>query len=555
MKENRLNFYVISHTAGVKGFFVMLFSLFSFLCSSQVTSKVDTTLIRIGEEIKYTIQVEADTTDLVLFPEGQSFSPLEMIESYKVDTSFADAKYRLIKKYGLTQFDSGAYTIPSQHIVINNKHFTTDSIAVEVRDVPVDTTKQKMFDIKPAIAVDSSPFNWLQLMYWLLPLLVIAGVVYYFFRRKKRKEDREKQLPPYEEAMVALQKLDASEYLKENKSKAYYSSLTEIVKRYIDREVDDKALESTSDELIERLMLHKDAGHFDFDQEMIRKLDAILKRADLVKFAKYQQDFSQATSDRKTIEEIINETREAIPEPTEEELLQDEIKKGEILKRKKKQRLVKVIASVISAFIFYFVGIIAVKGWDSFKQDYFGSKMKELAEGRWYRSEYGSPAIIIETPKVLKRVGDSVPPQVQQVIQKMAVFAEGDLTEGIYVNVTTMKLKTADAEVDLNASLDGVLNELESRGAKNMIVKREDFETEKGIKGLKAYGDFNVQVSERKMLKEKSYYELLIFAQQGGIQTVLIVYQDDAKYAEEIKNRIINSVELEITNEGATQEK
>ena len=50
-----------------------------FFSFAQVTSSVDTTLIRIGEEIKYTIQVEADSTDLVLFPEGQSFSPLEMM--------------------------------------------------------------------------------------------------------------------------------------------------------------------------------------------------------------------------------------------------------------------------------------------------------------------------------------------------------------------------------------------------------------------------------------------------------------------------------------------
>ncbi|MGB0950152.1 MAG: hypothetical protein ACPGU0_08625, partial [Marinirhabdus sp.] len=87
-------------------------------------------------------------TALVLFPEGQSFAPLEMIESYKTDTLRKDARYQFIKKYGLTQFDSGTYTIPQQRIVINGKGFNTDSVQVEVRDVAVDTTKQKMFDIK-----------------------------------------------------------------------------------------------------------------------------------------------------------------------------------------------------------------------------------------------------------------------------------------------------------------------------------------------------------------------------------------------------------------------
>ncbi|MCH9661984.1 MAG: hypothetical protein K0U54_13860, partial [Bacteroidetes bacterium] len=55
----------------------------AFSLSAQVTSTIDTTTIRIGEEIKYTIAVEADTTALVLFPEGQSFAPLETIDSYK----------------------------------------------------------------------------------------------------------------------------------------------------------------------------------------------------------------------------------------------------------------------------------------------------------------------------------------------------------------------------------------------------------------------------------------------------------------------------------------
>jgi hypothetical protein len=75
-------------------------SLFSILSFSQVTTSLDSTEIRIGEELKFSIQVQADTTDLVVFPEGQTFLPLEVIEFYKVDTTYENAKYRLIKKYG-----------------------------------------------------------------------------------------------------------------------------------------------------------------------------------------------------------------------------------------------------------------------------------------------------------------------------------------------------------------------------------------------------------------------------------------------------------------------
>jgi hypothetical protein len=96
-------------------------------------------------------------------------------------------------------------------------------------------------------------------------------------------------------------------------------------------------------------------------------------------------------------------------------------------------------------------------------------------------------------------------------------------------------------------ALEGSLAELEKGGAKNMIVKQEEFETDKGIKGIKAHGEFNVQVSNTKVLKDPSKYELLLFTQQDGIQQVLIVYQDDGRFAEGIKNRIAQSIELEIS--------
>jgi hypothetical protein len=527
-----------------------LFSLFFFLCSflsfSQVTSSIDSTKIKIGEEILYTINVQADSTDVVQFPEEQTFAPLEMIESYKTDTTFEASKLRLIKKYGLTQFDSGHYTIPPQRIFINNKPFFTDSIKVEVADVPVDTTKQKMFDIKPAVEVKSPPFDWLSLLYWVLPILLIVGLAIYLFRSKKRKDAAQKQLPPYEEAIVALKQLDNSQLLKENKSKEYYSSLTEIVKRYLDREVDEAALESTSDELITRLMMHKDAGNFDFDLETIRKLDAIFKRADLVKFAKMNQASGQAEVDRKTIEEIINETHEAVPEPTEEELLANQEYLEKLQKKRQRRKWILGISGVLAAIIL--AGIIygAATGFDNLKDKVLGNDLRELAEGRWIKSEYGNPAVILETPEVLVRAEAPTTNADKSAVMGRDFFTYGKMDGPLFIMVSTSQFAQKQ-DIALDTALDAVLDDLERSGAKNLVVKRDDFETEKGIKGLKAYGEFNVRVSDNKVLKQKSTYELLLFAQQNGLQEVLIVYQDDDKYAEEIKKRIEASIELEIS--------
>jgi len=511
--------------------------------TAQVTTSIDTTEIRIGEEIKYTIAVQADTTDLVLFPEGQSFLPLEMIESYKVDTTFEQAKYRLIKKYGLTQFDSGGYTIPPQKIVINDRVFSTDSIKIEVRDVPVDTTKQKMFEIKPATQVSSLPFNLKRLLYWLLPLLLVVGIIWYFFRRKKQKEAEQQQLPPFEEALVSLQKLDASKLLQANKSKAYYSQLTEIVKRYLDREIDDSVLESTSEELIDRLQLHKDAGHFDFDSETIHKLDAILKRADLVKFAKMELADIQATADRGAIEEIITETHDVVPEPTEEELLQNEIY---VQEQRKKRRLKRVMYGSLAGVVAVIITIIVLAstyGWDYLKDTIIGHPTKGLVEGQWYKSEYGIPAVIMETPVVLERREVTLPDELKDKIKSSNFFAYGSMLDRFYLVVST-SLYNQPVEVELKKAMEAAITTFEQQGATNLIVKTESFETDKGVKGIKAYGSFN---SENPLAgKGKQQYEILIFGQKGALQQVIIVYLESDLYAKEMIERITNSIELEV---------
>jgi len=531
--------------------FLIVLILISSSLFAQVRSSVDTTLIRIGEEIKYTIEVEADTTALVLFPEGQSFQPLEMIESYKVDTTYAQAKYRLIKKYGLTQFDSGRYIVPSQRVMIDDRAFTTDSALVEVRDVPVDTTQQKMFDIKPVIEVERLPFNFIKLLKWLLPLLLLAGIVYLLFRRKKLKEARERQLPPYEEAMKALEQLDASEILKENRSKAYYSSLTEIVKRYIDREVDDTALESTSDELIDRLHLHKDAGHFEFDNETINKLEKIFRRADLVKFAKMQAEIGQARADRTSIEEIINETKDVLPEPTEEDLLENEAYVEALAKRRKQKQWFQGIGAGIILLVLTAAVYGSITGFDNLRDKVLGNEMRELAEGRWYKSEYGNPAVIIETPEILVRKEIETAADTKRVVRSGDYFEYGKFEEAFYINVITSTLTPESTEgqgQDLEYLIEITLQGIENAGGINMVVKREEFSTEKGIKGLKAYGDFNLKLPNGKIRREKVAYEVLAFQQDRGTQLISIVYKKEDFHATEIKNRVINSVELEIRN-------
>ncbi len=529
---------------------VLFLLFFSFQAFSQVKATLDTTSLRIGEEFIYSIEVKIDSTETVQFPEGQTFLPLEVIEFYPTDTTFESDRTRLIKKYGLTQFDSGRYVLPQQRVLINERVFYTDTLLVEVADVVVDTLVQPMFDIKPFLDVPPVKTNWLKYLLWVLLILaIIAGIVYLILHQKKKREEARRQLPPFEEALVALQTLDSSEFLKENRVKDYYSSLTEIVKRYLDREVDEAALESTTDELIATLELKKDAGQLEFDKTTIHKLREILKRADLIKFAKMQMESGQAQLDRTEIEEIIKVTHESIPEPSEEEKLKDALYQEELLKKKKRKKIKIILASIASVLLLSAIALSVIFGVETVKDKVFGNYTKSLLEGEWIKSEYGSPAVILETPDVLVRKDLPTDEANTDVIGEVEHFEFGVYGEALYVNLTILKFKGEPIELDdedLDAILEGALMGIESEGAVNMIVKKEWFSTEKGVRGIKASGEFNMRLPNGKISPKKVEYQVLLFGQSGATQTLSIINKKDDIYSQQIKERVLNSVEIEL---------
>ena len=112
----------------IKLYLLLLLLSATVFAQKQVQTSIDTTKNKIGAEFKLTLKTNVDTLSKVVFPNLRNFGPLEVIQSYPIDTIKKNDRYELIKKYGLTQFDSGRYTIPSIKILINKKAFLSDSI-------------------------------------------------------------------------------------------------------------------------------------------------------------------------------------------------------------------------------------------------------------------------------------------------------------------------------------------------------------------------------------------------------------------------------------------
>lgn len=527
-------------------FLFLLAAITAFGQQKQVETSIDSTKIRIGSQFHLILKAKVDTAARVNFPEGKNFGQLEVLESYKVDTVKKGAMYELVKKYGLTQFDSGRYIIPRLPVVINNKTIQTDSLLVEVANIKVDTLKQKMYDIKDVMGNESKSLLWL---YILLGILALAGIgfgIYWYI--KKRKKQPKAVVPvyatPIEKATALLQSLEKEELLQKGEVKDYYSKLTDIARIYIEEAIHVPAMESTTTELIEAMRVAVQRKKMRLSQETFEQLEKVLRTADLVKFAKSRPMDFEISEDRSRIEKTIVTIDKSIPEEKEEDE-QHTQQWLEMQEKKKKQRKKKIIIiSSVSAVVIALGIFIVIKGVDYVKDTVLGNTTKELLEGEWIKSEYGNPGVVIETPKVLKRFDaeKELPKDAIAAIKEMQAFVYGSLLEDFYVAVSTMHYKE-QKDVDLNTLFDGTARLWEVEGAQNIVVKQETFSTADGTEGLRAYGTMTIpnKITGKKV---KMYYEVLYFKQGGGLQQVTILHKDGDKSATEILERIKKSVEF-----------
>lgn len=534
----------------LKLYIVLLFT--STLFAQKVTTSIDSTKKKIGAEFQLTLKTSVNKTDKVVFPKGKNFGALEVLESYKIDTIKSNDKYELIKKYGVTQFDSGKYTIPRLTVLINGKPSLSDSLKVEVNDVKVDTLKQKMYDIKDVAKVETASDWWK----YLLGLLLLAGIgflVYWLIKKYQNREKPEEVIftSPIEKATSLLQQLEKKELWQRGEVKSYYSELTDIARNYIEEEIQIPAMESTTSELIAGLRRVANQKKLKLSKETLQNLETVLQQADLVKFAKVKPLDFEIEADKKRISSSIVTIHESIPTIVEEtdELdawneAQKEKARLDKLKKQKRKRIVLASSIVVFLVVGFSVYTITTKGFDYLKDNILGHPTKELSEGEWIYSEYGNPGVKIETPKVLKRMDATkmLPKDAFAILKEMQLFGYGSFMDSFYVVVSTAKFKQ-ETDVNFDTVLEGNTKTWEAMGGQNIVFKQEEYNTPQGVTGVKAYGSMTM-LDKIQNKSQKVYYEILLFKQDGGLQQIIVSYKEGDEYGKKILERIVNSVEL-----------
>jgi len=304
---------------------VLLWSAVCGLSShAQVSAllKSDSTHILIGDYLNVELTVKHPKGIDVRMPMPYGvLGEMELVEDPLVDSVEQEGSITITKKYIVSAYDSGTFMAGPVKLFFNNTSgvadsFISNSIAVTVTTLPVDTTKP----VKPIKAPLEVALEWTEFIYYIIAgvlLLVIALVSFFIWRRNRKPipevvERPKPKDPAHVWAKRELKKLEEEKLWQKDEVKQYYSRLTDILRMYLEYRYEWYALESTTEEIA------AEVEKYEINDVAKKLLLDTLRTADLVKFAKMQTPAEVSAKALENVKDLVEVTASTETKPVEE---------------------------------------------------------------------------------------------------------------------------------------------------------------------------------------------------------------------------------------------
>lgn len=308
-------------------------------CSAQsvvprVRATIEPDTVMIGDRAVLTIEVEKDKVQTIVFPQyvapqskRDSLPPIELVRELPTDTVQIAARREVLRKrFEVAVFDEGIYALGRPQVLYADKNIidtlrADDSLHLVVTTFAIDSTSHAIFDLKPQKTLrfrfgEVSGYLSVAVAVALLLVLVVWLAVRYLHRRGRHISDLFRPAPPVPAHIVAIEALEQlhdQKLWQAGKHKQYYSSLSDILRTYLDGRYGVGAMEMTTDEIVEALR------PLDLPQKSAFDLVAVLRDADLVKFAKATPEASDNESCYHKAYYFVEETKPVEETPDDDE--------------------------------------------------------------------------------------------------------------------------------------------------------------------------------------------------------------------------------------------
>jgi hypothetical protein len=249
----------------------------------SLKASIDRNNILIGEPIQLMLEARLPAGSNFVWFSTDSIPHFEFIEKGKIDTVNGDIEKSFRQHIVITSFDSGIQVIPPLLFIADNKNYYTDSIRIDVGFSNYDP-KKDYHDIKDIIDIENPYVRYIVWAITGISLISLALVI--FLIRGKVAPLEEPGVPvskftPYEEAVRALQELKQQRLAQSGQVKLYYTTLNDILRRFVMRKLNIASMEKTNEELILQLR------QLSMSSQQFAQLAEALRMSDSVKFAKY----------------------------------------------------------------------------------------------------------------------------------------------------------------------------------------------------------------------------------------------------------------------------
>jgi hypothetical protein len=266
--------------------------------------------LTVGDRFEETVVLTLPAAAIVNGPLADSLGVFALAgarQSTKVRDGMAHTTYHL----SLAGFEPGTHVLPPFTFLVQATG-RTDTLRSDTATVTIASVLPKdMKDIHGLKPAESFPNYALWL--WpgaLLLLLVLAWAARRLYRRLRHGDEAAAPpLPPWEEALGALDAMPLSEWLEGGQWKRYYYALSEVLKRYIGRRFEFDAVEQTTTEILaalraRRAPLRDDVARF-------------LLSSDLVKYSKVIPPLEEARAAIEQVRGFVLRTRPVEPAPAQ----------------------------------------------------------------------------------------------------------------------------------------------------------------------------------------------------------------------------------------------
>jgi hypothetical protein len=233
--------------------------------------------LTVGDRFDLVLTLSAPESSRVLGPLADSLGVFVVADARPGKEAGAG---RSVHRLTLAAFQAGRQRLPVFTFLVRTGA-RVDTLRSDTGSVVVASVLPKdMKDIRDLKPPETFPNHWL----WAIPaaLLLAAALAWAAWRLLRRlrraRELAASPLPPWEEALAALDGMPWQEWLGEGQVKRYYYALSQVLKRYVERRFEFNAVEQTTTEILSSLRSHR--------TPMRDEVRQFLLRSDFVKYAK-----------------------------------------------------------------------------------------------------------------------------------------------------------------------------------------------------------------------------------------------------------------------------